>query len=500
MVAVITSLGIGLAFSIAGERRAERRFQQVRQLANRFLFDFHDEIANTAGTVKAREMVVSTALEYLNSLASESSGDPGLQWEMAVAYSKVAAAQGSTTSPSLRRPRDAMASYERALALARPLADSGGLDESRRIALVDMLCRAQVLRRGLVEDEAAARLGREAVARSTGLPGMTQRQAMNELSITLMRLGDLAGSVNSRVQTIAVVRELVRSKPSFENKQELGSSLVNMGYAQAGLTQFDKAEVAAREGIALLEELAAERPGDVKLKRRIFYGHFYLGVALGANDRPSAGRATEAIEQYRIAIAIMDSIASADGHDKASRNDAGLVRTLLASLLIEQGEIESGLRYAREAVHLLDAAGSAEDSRAMARIAAADGHRKQRQFMQAEQLLREARALVKSKGSEGEAYLHLGWAQLEAERGDTEAAAQQVDAAIVSSEKRYAKTPTPQAAWNLGRALEFAAKAQPARRDRIAALWTDQNRRFPGNPYIETKVKAVVHELNQTAH
>ena len=46
---------------------------QVRQLANRFLFEVDDAIANTPGTVKARELVVVTALEYLNRLSAESS-------------------------------------------------------------------------------------------------------------------------------------------------------------------------------------------------------------------------------------------------------------------------------------------------------------------------------------------------------------------------------------------------------------------------------------------
>src|SRR5207244_1952901 len=68
----------GAAASAYQARNARRQFNQVRQLANRFLFDFHDEIAGIPGTVKAREMIVSTALEYLNRLAGEASGDPGL--------------------------------------------------------------------------------------------------------------------------------------------------------------------------------------------------------------------------------------------------------------------------------------------------------------------------------------------------------------------------------------------------------------------------------------
>src|SRR5262249_33638132 len=99
VLTVIVALAGGLGFSLREQRRASRRFNQVHQLANRVLFDFHDEIVNTPGTVKARGMIVSTGLEYLNSLAADAAGDPGLQWELAAAYAKVAAAQGSVTSP-----------------------------------------------------------------------------------------------------------------------------------------------------------------------------------------------------------------------------------------------------------------------------------------------------------------------------------------------------------------------------------------------------------------
>src|SRR5262249_17912529 len=88
LAATITLMGVlgGAGVAIYEARKARRQFDDVRQLANRFLFDFHDEIATVPGTVKAREMIVSTALEYLNRLVAESSGDPGLQWELAVAF------------------------------------------------------------------------------------------------------------------------------------------------------------------------------------------------------------------------------------------------------------------------------------------------------------------------------------------------------------------------------------------------------------------------------
>ena len=61
------------------EARAERRFNDVRKLANSFLFEFHDAIRDLPGSTPARALVVQRALEYLDGLAKESSGDSALR-------------------------------------------------------------------------------------------------------------------------------------------------------------------------------------------------------------------------------------------------------------------------------------------------------------------------------------------------------------------------------------------------------------------------------------
>jgi hypothetical protein len=67
--------------------RAERRFNDVRRLANSFLFELNDRIEQ--GPTKARELLVQRALEYLDSLAQEAGSDLSLQRELAAAYQKV---------------------------------------------------------------------------------------------------------------------------------------------------------------------------------------------------------------------------------------------------------------------------------------------------------------------------------------------------------------------------------------------------------------------------
>jgi non-specific serine/threonine protein kinase/serine/threonine-protein kinase len=85
----------------AAQVRAERRFNDLRELASSYLFEFHDAIANVPGTTAARALVVRRALQYLNGLAREASGDRQLQLELAAAYQKLATHKDALGSRTL---------------------------------------------------------------------------------------------------------------------------------------------------------------------------------------------------------------------------------------------------------------------------------------------------------------------------------------------------------------------------------------------------------------
>ena len=73
--------------------RAERRFNDVRKLANALIFKVHDAVQDLPGATSARKLVVQQGLEYLDSLSAESADDPGLQKELAAGYEKLGEVQ-----------------------------------------------------------------------------------------------------------------------------------------------------------------------------------------------------------------------------------------------------------------------------------------------------------------------------------------------------------------------------------------------------------------------
>jgi eukaryotic-like serine/threonine-protein kinase len=129
---VFLTLVAGLFFTIREARiaeaqraRAERRFNDVRKLARDLMLDVHDSIQYLPGATPARKLIIQDALEYLDSLAKEASGDSSLQRELAMAYEKVGDVQGWDVRSNLEiRPELCRASENR-LQFARHWLTSG---------------------------------------------------------------------------------------------------------------------------------------------------------------------------------------------------------------------------------------------------------------------------------------------------------------------------------------------------------------------------------------
>ncbi len=91
---IVIVLAGGIIATTVEARRANRRFNEARQLAHTILFDYHDEIAALPGSTKVRERMVKDALQYLDNLSKDAGNDISLLREVAAGYERVAAVQG----------------------------------------------------------------------------------------------------------------------------------------------------------------------------------------------------------------------------------------------------------------------------------------------------------------------------------------------------------------------------------------------------------------------
>ncbi len=121
---IVVSLLTGIVISVwqanearAAELRAERRFREVRELANNVIFKYHDAIAELPGATATREMLVSDALKYLDNLTKDAENNTELGRELAAAYLKLGDVQGKQYEANLGDTASAEASYRKAAAL-----------------------------------------------------------------------------------------------------------------------------------------------------------------------------------------------------------------------------------------------------------------------------------------------------------------------------------------------------------------------------------------------
>lgn len=359
VVAVILSLGGGLAFSLAEQRRANHRFSQVRQLANRFLFDFHDEIAPIAGTVKARKMIVSTALEYLDSLSAEARGDRAFELELAEAYSRVGDVQGHPTRASLGDTKTALVSYRKSLAVARRVAAEAPRDVPalRMVVKMETTIGSVLARTGDTKGaHESTRNALEVAERVQALdPGNreNQRQLADILVNVAKDQSDVTKSVEAASKAVGLLEELARGAPQEEQiateladaYAALGSGLMSSKRLKEALEQYEKV-------LAIRERQLASSPGNAKILRELMIAESHMGDTLGSPTLNSLHDTAAALVHYRRMAAIAETLRKADSANRGAANDYGMAlqRLANATMVVDPAEGVAVFRTALESL------------------------------------------------------------------------------------------------------------------------------------------------------
>jgi hypothetical protein len=134
----VIAASLGVAALIAGtittsmveRERAEQRFNDVRRMTNSLLFDVPDAIRNLPGSGPARRMIVGRALDFLNALAQDATGDRSLARELGTAWERVGDMQADSDV------KGAAASYRQALTLRERVASEDASDQDIKRDLI----------------------------------------------------------------------------------------------------------------------------------------------------------------------------------------------------------------------------------------------------------------------------------------------------------------------------------------------------------------------------
>ena len=317
-IAVLVLLAIGAAVTdaVLQGRRAQRRFNDLRQLAGSFLFEFHDSIANLQGATPARELVVRRALQYLDSLSREAANDPDLKMEVAEGYLRVGSAQGLYFESNLGKLAEARASFEKAIAIfeqlraARPNDPRIVLGLGRALLARNTIVRADAAQ-GLADNQRVARL-MEDFQRKQPLDVKAQvvlGQAYFGIAERLMDLHRNEEAVAARQKSIEILRHAATEDPKNSDAQRfLAQSEKRLAYLY--ITQIhDFAKAAEHLGISLKidRERVARAPADAIAQLDLALDNAYLaGLMRRRGDLEAALRFQQAAASARSEVLAAD--------------------------------------------------------------------------------------------------------------------------------------------------------------------------------------------------
>lgn len=359
---LVGSVAAGVVATVHQARRAERRFDQVRSLANTFIFDVHDRIRDLAGATEARQVIVATALRYLESIRQDAGSDAELQLELGAAYQRIGDVQGEPSKSNLGDSRGALASYRRAEALLTPLSERGNARAGQY--LTGTLMNMALVRHALGEGGGAIQdLER---ARTEGLrmagappPDAERLRILANVEGAIARLAaeshDAARAQRAAEDALLTAQRMAVLEPgSIPTRDFLAAAQSSAGSAYKAAGELEKAGAAYRAAVATREQIVRDDPTAGSRRRTLMLAYGHLGDVLGPPRAGGSGDLEGAAAAFRKAQSIARQLCESDPADRKARFDLANADFRLGTVLAAQkGHAVEGLAKIEEAERTL---------------------------------------------------------------------------------------------------------------------------------------------------
>ena len=337
--------------------KAERRFNDVREVANSLMFDIHDSIKDLPGSTPARKLLVDRSLRYLDNLSREASGDASLQRELAAAYEKVGDVEGSPYFANLGDTAAALASYGKAALILGTLSRSAPKDVSLKwdlysnyLATAACLSARHDFPEALASVRKALRISESLLSKSSDASTQDRAaDAYNYLAWLLRATGDLPGSLQSfrRAAAIRASAQPTKGSQSTSLRTHLARDYSGAAMVLASQGQLGASIEALRQATKLLEDLSAEDPTNAAIRGLLADSYQFLG-----SDLKDSGDLPRGLQYLRKALAIYQTLSQADPQDAWLPYRLGYVDISISDLLFKNGNAEEGLRILRESLSI----------------------------------------------------------------------------------------------------------------------------------------------------
>ncbi|HEX5481758.1 MAG TPA: serine/threonine-protein kinase [Terriglobia bacterium] len=340
--------------------RAEKGFDDVRQLANTLIFDIGGAIRDLPGSTPARQLLAKNALHYLDSLAGEAGGNPSLERDLASAYERLGDVQGHPRRASLGNLIGALADYRKALGIRESLLanephNTRLLRElARNYSKIEFCLDAKGdFREALGQARKALKID-QSLAGKLSDPKDIDELAGNyqEVGWVLQESGDLADSLDNYRKAAAIREKLVAEGPGndTEFRSHLAGTYGSMSEVLLLEGDFTEAIGMQRRVVGIMRALSGANPNNATLREHLAEAYYYLGQWL-ERSHDAAG----ALKSYQQAFATFQDISFADPHNVLARRFVGFSLLGAGGMQVESGNPRKGLARVTRALAIFEA-------------------------------------------------------------------------------------------------------------------------------------------------
>jgi serine/threonine protein kinase len=355
-----------LVVTLHEARIAQRRFNDVRRLANSMIFEVHDSIAKVPGTTAARKLIAQRSLDYLDRLSQDAGRDRALQGELATAYVKVGDVQGQSYYANLGDSAGALASYRKALAIRETLAADDPSNLAKRLDLARCYNKVGEMLAKMGDQSNAAANYQKALSLVESLVAQdaSSLDNGNELVLTLIRFGYLLEDMGDRAQALARHRaavaagqKLLAAHPAdpvachdlATAYNNVGDLLAKSGNAHEGLEIY-------RKGLAVCQWVSPDDPNSTQANTRGWLDDYVkMGELL-----TQVGNKKEALASFQKAMSIAQRLSAADPQNAQARSDLSACYQSIGDSQVAFGDATEAMKNYRRAIVIREEL-SAED-------------------------------------------------------------------------------------------------------------------------------------------
>jgi eukaryotic-like serine/threonine-protein kinase len=356
--AIVTAVLIaGILITLREERKAQRRFDDVRNLSNTLLFKIDDSIKDLPGSTEARHLLISSAQQYLDSLSQEASGDASLLRQLADGYQKLGSIQGESREPNLGDSAAAVESLKKAVAIREALVRANPSDRSARQELQQSYETIAYPLLAFKLDEAAeyveksVKLSESLYREDPSNPALLQALtlAYQSQAQVLTQRNDLAGATVVQSKSLELAKQLASKLPDRSSQLVLSYGHKKLGGLLIAQKQYPRALFEYNAAQSIDESLLAGNPADPSARYAITFDLSDIGYI-----EDKEGNYAAALGNYQKVLEMREAFVRADPHD--ARAMSGIAHTCgyLAGVLRDQKKFRNALRYDQRRLSILD--------------------------------------------------------------------------------------------------------------------------------------------------